>query len=192
MMKLRMLLEILVCLGALAGLAASVRAQTTAANEWTWMGGSNSVSSGSNGQPGVYGTLGSGAIGNIPGGRDNVATWTDRNGNFWLFGGEGIDVNGNFGVLNDLWEFSPSTNQWTWIGGSSAVPASCAGNTSVACGQSGVYGTIGSASATNIPGGRAAASFWTDSSGNFWLFGGSGFGSGQDLGELNDLWKFNP
>jgi N-acetylneuraminic acid mutarotase len=191
-MKLRMLLEILVCLGAFAGLAASVRAQTTAANEWTWMGGSNSVSSGSNGQPGVYGTLGSGAIGNIPGGRDNVATWTDRNGNFWLFGGEGIDVNGNFGVLNDLWEFSTSTNQWTWIGGSSAVPASCAGNTSVACGQSGVYGTLGSASATNIPGGRAAASFWTDSSGNFWLFGGSGFGSGQDLGELNDLWKFNP
>jgi N-acetylneuraminic acid mutarotase len=190
--KHRVLLEILVCAGAIAGFAASAQAQTTAPNEWTWIGGSNTVSSGSNGQPGVYGTLGTAAVGNIPGGRDGAATWTDSNGNFWLFGGEGIDVNGSFGALNDLWEFSPSNNQWTWMGGSSAVPASCAGNTSVVCGQPGVYGTLGSASAANIPGGRAAASFWTDSSGNFWLFGGAGFGVSQDLGDLNDLWKFNP
>jgi len=190
--KYRVLLEIFVCVSAFAGLAASARAQTTVPNEWTWIGGSNSVSSGSNGQPGVYGTLGTAAAGNIPGGRDSAATWTDSDGNFWLFGGEGIDVNGNFGALNDLWEFSSSNNQWTWMGGSSSVPAGCAGSTSVVCGQPGVYGSLGSASAANIPGGRAAASFWTDSSGNFWLFGGSGFGVSQDLGDLNDLWKFSP
>ena len=42
-------------------------------------------------QPGVYGTLGIAAAGNIPGARDSAATWTDSNGNFWLFGGEGAD-----------------------------------------------------------------------------------------------------
>ena len=25
-------------------------------------------------------------------------------------------------ILNDLWEFNPSTNQWTWMGGSKTVP----------------------------------------------------------------------
>ena len=39
------------------------------------------------GQPGVYGTLGTPAAGNIPGGRLDAASWTDDNGNLWLFGG---------------------------------------------------------------------------------------------------------
>jgi len=186
-----MLAGIFVCISAFAGLAVSALAQTTAPNEWTWMGGSNTVVN-PNGQPGVYGTLGTPAAGNIPGGRDNAATWTDSSGNFWLFGGEGADANGNFGQLNDLWEFQPSKQEWTWIGGSSTVPASCAGSTTIACGQPGVYGTLGSATATNIPGGRSGASCWTDSSGNFWLFGGSGFDANQTIGELNDLWEFNP
>jgi len=37
--------------------------------------------------PGIYGTLGSPASGNMPGARKNAATWTDSSGNFWLFGG---------------------------------------------------------------------------------------------------------
>jgi len=32
------------------------------------------------------------------------AGWVDSNGNFWLFGGAGSDVEGNFGNLNDLWK----------------------------------------------------------------------------------------
>src|SRR5271170_4408486 len=80
-------------------------------NEWTWMGGTDS-----NNQAGVYGTLGTPATGNLPGSRDSAATWTDSNGNLWLFGGTGIDASGNLGYLNDLWEYSPSTNQWTWMG----------------------------------------------------------------------------
>lgn len=180
-----------VCLSALVGIALSARAQTTAPNEWTWMGGSNSVTS-ANGQPGVYGTLGMAATTNIPGGRDSAATWSDTSGNFWLFGGEGVDANGNFGGLNDLWEFNPSTNQWNWMGGSSAVPSSCAGSTTIPCGQPGVYGVLGAAAATNIPGARTGAASWSDSSGNFWLFGGYGLGADQNIGELNDLWEFNP
>ena len=161
-------------------------AQTTAPNEWTWVGGGKTVTN-LNGQPAVYGTLGTAAAANIPGGRDGAATWTDSSGNFWLFGGEGADANGNYGQLNDLWEFNPSTKQWAWIGGSSTIPTSCAGSTTVACGQPGVYGTLGSAAAANIPGGRSMASYWIDSSGNFWLFAGYGF-----AGKLNDLWEFNP
>jgi hypothetical protein len=123
-------------------------AQKTAANQWTWIGGSNKVT-GTYGNPGVYGILGKPAPGNIPGGRDSATTWTDSSGNFWLFGGEGVDANGNFGYLNDLWELSPSTQEWMWMGGSSTVPANCAGSTTVPCGQAGVYGTLGVASAQN-------------------------------------------
>jgi N-acetylneuraminic acid mutarotase len=148
--------------------------------DWTWMGGSSTVpitSNGSGGGPGVYGTLGTPAVGNVPGGRFNAASWTDSSGNLWLFGGTGYDVNGNWGTLNDLWEFNPQTNQWTWIGGSSVY------------GQPGVYGTLGTPAAGNIPGYRQGAASWTDSSGNLWLFGGT---PGTATSFLNDLWEFNP
>jgi hypothetical protein len=46
-----------------------------------------------------------------------------------------------------------------------------------------VYGTAGVASASNVPGSRNSSTSWSDSSGNLWLFGGSGY--------FNDLWKFN-
>jgi len=44
-------------------------------------------------------------------------------------------------------------------------------------GQPGVYGSLGVASASNIPGGRVGAISWTDSSGDLWLFGGNGYDS---------------
>jgi N-acetylneuraminic acid mutarotase len=157
-------------------------------NEWTWMGGSSTV--GSNyGQPGVYGTLGTPAAGNIPGGRRWASSWTDSSGHLWLFGGDGYDASGTFGYLNDLWEFNPSTNQWTWMGGSSTVPVcSYPGY----CGQSGVYGTLGVPAAGNIPGGRYLAASWTDSSGHLWLFGGAGYDANGNSGLRDDLWEFNP
>jgi hypothetical protein len=43
-----------------------------------------------------------------------------------------------------------------------------------------------------MPGARAYATAWTDPSGNFWLFGGSGYDSHGNWGQPNDLWKFNP
>ena len=152
-------------------------------NQWTWMGGNSTVGS-NGGQPGVYGTLGTPASGNVPGGRQLGASWIDGSGNFWLFGGEGLDGGGNYGKLNDLWEFKPSINQWTWIGGSSAVGSNG--------GQSGVYGTLGTPASSNDPGGRGYAANWTDSSGNFWLFGGNGFDANGNPGDLNDLWEYQP
>ena len=147
-------------------------------NVWTWVSGSSSADS-----AGLYGTKGVPGPTNMPGSRIDASTWTDSAGNVWLFGGEGIDGAGGKGALSDLWEYSPSTNQWTWVSGSNTA------NTT------GIYGTEGSAASSNAPGGRAGALSWTDAAGNHWLFGGYGLDNGNpsDLTQqqfLNDLWRF--
>lgn len=143
--------------------------------EWTWVAGSNTVDA-----SGVYGTRGVAAAANIPGARNIPVTWTDANGNFWLFGGYGYDSAGNLGPLSDLWEYSPASGEWTWVGGSSTVSTK------------GVYGTRGVAAAANVPGARNQAIGWTDAYGNFWLFGGYGLDSVGAYDFLNDLWKYSP
>jgi hypothetical protein len=155
-------------------------------SEWTWMAGNNSVATSTSNFPGVYGTLGKAAAANVPGSRVNQASWTDSNGNFWLFGGLGYDSTSTNGFLNDLWAFSPTNAQWRWMGGSTTLGAVCAYGY---CGQPGVYGTLGAPAEGNVPGGRAAAAGWTDLNGNFWLFGG-----GIEFVEIffNDLWEYHP
>jgi N-acetylneuraminic acid mutarotase len=147
------------------------------ANEWTWMSGSNLLDQ--PGQPGVYGTKGVPATGNVPGSRYKAASWTDSGGNFWLFGGSGFDANNHDGDLNDLWKYTPSTGEWTWMSGSNSWY------------QDSVYGTKGVPAAGNVPGAREDAVSWTDSSGNLWLYGGSGLAA-NGSGGLNDLWKYTP
>jgi N-acetylneuraminic acid mutarotase len=156
-------------------------------NAWTWMGGSSRLPITGGGPYGVYGTLGTPAAGNIPGGRYGAGSWTDSGGNLWLFGGEGWGASENYGQLNDLWEFNPSTSKWTWTGGSSMM--SCE---TPPCLQSGTYGTLRTPAAGNIPGSRQEGSSWTDSKGHLWLFGGFGYGASGGQGWLNDLWEFNP
>jgi hypothetical protein len=152
----------------------------TFTGQWIWQGGSNTGN-----QSGVYGTQGTAAAGNIPGGRWAAATVTDPTGNVWLFGGQGYDSAGKVGLLNDLWEYSPTSKQWTWMGPSASNVAN----------QNGSYGTLGTGSGTTAPGGRQHATLWADASGNIWLFGGFGFdsaGTGSPEGAiLNDLWQFN-
>ena len=144
------------------------------AGQWTWMGGTNQYN-----QAGVYGTMGTSATGNVPGGRYLGVTWTDKAGNFWLFGGLGLDSRGYGEILGDLWEYSGG--QWTWMGG----PKEALQNVP------GVYGTQGTPAPGNIPGARDVAVSWTDKAGNFWLFGGYGYDSTGALGNLNDLWKYS-
>lgn len=151
-------------------------------NQWTWLSGSSSPN-----QSGKYGTLGQAAAANAPGSRFNPAFWKDTSGNFWIFGGNGFDANGQIVYLSDLWKYTVSTNQWTWMGGPNANSAA------------GIYGTKGLAAGTNSPGGRVNAVSWTDSSGNFWLFGGAGRDDGTTTcstqlcaGDLSDLWKYTP
>jgi N-acetylneuraminic acid mutarotase len=141
---------------------------------WAWVSGRPSDTSG------VYGTLGIASAGNMPGSRQNASTWSDTAGNLWLFGGSGYDSVGPAFLLNDLWKYSLSTGLWTWVNGSNGE------------GASGVYGTQGVASASNVPGARSDASSWIDASGNLWLYGGIGMDSTGTSGDLNDLWTFRP
>ena len=171
------LLNILASL-CLASLCVCAGAQTS---PWIWVGGSSVVTpQTASGAAASYGPLGMPSTGNIPGGRDQVATWVDSSGHLWLFGGGGVDSTGAEGLLNDLWEFDPASMEWTWISGSTMID------------QAGVPGTLGMPSPGNTPGARSGAIGWIDKRGNLLLFGGDGLDSGGYEGWLNDLWEFNP
>ncbi len=78
--------------------------------------------------------------------------------------------------MNDLWKFDGA--EWTWIGGSD-LPN-----------QAGSYGSQGTPSASNIPGGREGAGVWQDDNGIPWLLGGWGLDSSGNTGYMNDLWSY--
>jgi len=133
---------------------------------WIWVGGSNSLT----GPAGNWGTMGvTNGYTNIPGERLGGITWVDSTGNFWLYGGSGSAGYG------DLWEFSPWTGYFTWMGGSNASYPTPN------------YGTQGVASGSNTPGSRVFSANWKDAGGNIWLFGGSN-GSSTDYA---DFWEYN-
>ena len=142
---------------------------TKATGQWTYHG---SVTQQSPNIKGVYtGTQ-------YPGSRVSPVVFKDNTGTIWLFGGYGYDSAGTVGFLNDLWKISGTT--WTYVTGSkTANPI-------------GVYGTQGTASSSNFPGGRHLSAAWADASGNLWVFGGEGYDStGPATGILNDLWMYN-
>src|SRR5580692_9219301 len=139
---------------------------------WNYVTGSNLED-----QPGVYPPTANPA----PGAREFPVSWTDVNGNFWLFGGYGYDGSGSIGFLNDLWEYTGG--HWVLKSGTATANANQLGN----------YGTQGTAAATNMPGGRQEAVGWLDKSGTvLWLFGGEGEDvTGTANGILNDLWMYD-
>jgi N-acetylneuraminic acid mutarotase len=141
---------------------------------WTWVSGGNIIS-----QLGIYGTKGIADSSNTPGAKTDATSWIDSSGKLWLFGGYGYDSAGNYDGLNDLWKYDPTTLNWTWVSGSNIVD------------QLGIYGTKGIADLSNIPGARASAKSWIDSSSRLWLFGGYGYDSAGNYGGLNDLWRFS-
>jgi len=141
-------------------------------SNWTWVSGASVA-----GQSGVYNVISVPTDTTVPGARSDAVSWVDKNGNFWLFGGYGLDSAGTFGILNDLWKFDGST--WTWVSGASFVS------------QPGVYNMISVPTDSTTPGARGDAVSWADKNGNFWLFGGYGWDSTGTLGDLNDLWKFD-
>ncbi len=142
-----------------------------ASNQWKWLAGEETAA-----QSGSYGIQGLAAVKNQPGARNGATEWI-LNGKHYLFGGNGVTPNGS-GRLNDLWEYDPATQQWTWLKGSNG-PA-----------QQGNYGTLGVAAATNIPGARYYASGWAHNS-KLYLFGGRGLTTSTTEGVLNDLWMFD-
>jgi hypothetical protein len=140
---------------------------------WTWVHGSNAID-----QEAIYGSIGRPYSANIPCPRNGAVSWTDKSGNLCLFGGTVYKLDGSAIWLNDQWEWD-GTN-WTWVRGSNLVN------------QPGFYGTMGMPHPKNIPGARCFAVSWTDSDGNFWLFGGEGCGEEPNgVGFLNDIWKWD-
>jgi len=143
--------------------------------QWTWISGGDVGNA-----RGIYGAQGVASASNVPGARYSSSSWIDASGKLWLFGGYGYDSTGALGTLNDLWQYSPSSGQWTWVSGGNVDNAT------------GIYGAQGTPSPSNLPGARQAASAWVDTGGNLWLFAGYGYGSAGDLGSLSDLWRFSP
>lgn len=141
--------------------------------EWTWILGSDQAH-----DYGEYGTIGVSSPLNTPPARCDTTIWSDPDGRLWLFGGYLWDPGECY--FNDLWRFDPATSEWTWISGSDWIN------------ERGYYGTLGSPGPLNVPGSRSFPVSWTDQSGNLWLFGGYGFDADGSLGELNDLWRFDP
>jgi Galactose oxidase, central domain len=139
----------------------------TSSKIWTWVSGSQVL-----GQPASYGLQGVSYDPSVhfPGSRWGGALWADNNGFLWLFGG----------IIGDLWKIDTASRQVTWVGGSPGGNAP------------GSYGTISVPATTNMPGARESFAHWTDSKGNFWVFGGTGYDSSDNFGFLNDLWMFNP
>ena len=141
-------------------------------NEWTWMKGSAGPTA-----PGVYGVQGISNPANTPGARWCYTHWTDVNGDLWLFGGIDASTMILFGMYNDLWKYDISTNEWTWMNGSTQQNAPSN------------YGSQCVSSVNNSPPARGESrACWTDNCGNFWMFGGRN--SAHDY--FNDLWRYNP
>jgi len=141
---------------------------------WDWVAGSNQ-----NNQDGVYGVKNTPSADNTPGARYGSYSWTDKSGNFWLFGGSGQDNKTQ--LFNDLWKFDLATQQWVWVAGSNQV------------GQQSVYGTtVGVESASYTPGARFGGTYWSDESGNLWLFGGDSYNPINKVEYYrSDVWRFN-
>jgi hypothetical protein len=135
---------------------------------------------------GVYGTQGSPAPGNWPGGRWGSTTQLDSAGNVWLFGGFGYDTSSRTpGLLNDLWKYNTATGRWTWMSAANWTGAT----TTNTVNQDGVYGTVGTPGGG--PGGRQSMVSFLDKAGNFWIFGGYNLSGTGTPNAFNDLWEYN-
>lgn len=100
---------------------------------------------------------------------ENRATWKDKFGNFWMYGGFITDQ--AFLQFGDLWVYLVGCNEWARVSDSNYV------NTISS------FGTKGIPSPDVNPGAMGGAAHWTDKDGNFWIFGGKGMG---------DMWKYTP
>jgi N-acetylneuraminic acid mutarotase len=147
---------------------------TISTGQWTWVHG---PSTGNN--TAVLGTIGVPSVTNNPSARATGTTWRDQDGGLWFFGGEA------FGRLyNDVWHYTPSTDEWTWFKGNSNSFVDYVDGPAV-------YGTKGVSADANTPSGRFGGNSWIqESAGVLWLFGGKGFDGNGDYGLMNDIWKF--
>ncbi|HMK18140.1 MAG TPA: kelch repeat-containing protein [Chitinophagaceae bacterium] len=144
-------------------------------NNWVWIKGSSTRN-----DLGNFGTVTIENVNNTPSARDGFISW-EYMGEFYLFGGSGLDAQGKVGYLSDIWKFNPATNNWTWIGGSDQIN------------RLPIYGTQGLADINNTPGGRSVATGWINGN-KVYLFGGAGPQSeieGTSMNGRGDLWEYD-
>jgi N-acetylneuraminic acid mutarotase len=107
-----------------------------------------------------------------PSARYNSASWTDKDGNGWLYGGRNADSN----YLSDLWQFKVADLTWLLKSGTPNIN------------QNPTYPTL--VGGTGQPGGLHSASA-TSNNNVIYLFGGYGLDKAGAEGTNRDLWKFN-
>jgi len=133
-------------------------------NQWFYVNGNTTLNA-----PSIY------SKGGFPGSRSGH-TLTAVDNDLILFAG----TSQSSGVLNnDLWQYVPATNQFTFLLGDTSPN------------MPGTYATDG----TGAPGARYIHSFSRLSNYSCLLFAGYGYGStsGPDgIGYLNDLWLYDP
>jgi type II secretory pathway pseudopilin PulG len=147
-------------------------------NQWTWVHGPQLTN-----QPAVYGDLNSASAANVPGARNLIASYYHPETRlFYLYGGLGFTAD-QFGSLNDLWSYSPDSNEYTWISGTPDTN------------NVGSYSDLWVKKPENLPRARGGAYFWYDSEKyTFYIFGGAliyeedGF---TFVRPMSDLWTFN-
>jgi hypothetical protein len=137
------------------------------ANTWTWVRGSSSSN-----QYGVYGTYGTPSSTTMPGSRSDATGFVDNSNNLWLFGGNGYASSAS-GLLNDLWKYNISTDEWTWVNGAS-----------------GTYATTWYSS--GLIGAREKMRAWKDGSGNFWIYGTGSSAEQWEYNMSNNTFKYHP
>ena len=140
-------------------------------NEWTWMAGSQVQFN-----MGNYVSYCDTTLGNTRSHtEENKACYKDRNNQVWEFGGTTANTNYN---LNDLWIFDDSSLKYKWMHGTNLFN------------QAAVYGTLGVASASNVPHSCDGALMFGDTLCHVFLFGGLSRQPAQAT--YNALWKFIP
>jgi hypothetical protein len=155
---------------------------------WTWIGGGDSATTS---LVADYGQKGVPAASNFPQPRFYAASWTDKDGNFWMFGGY-TTVWGKAIYLNDMWRYNPSDGLWTWMHGDKIDTLAMVKNGNN-YGYFGVSGQKGVPSPNNKPGSRQRPGRWVDAYGRLWLFGGLGLSeTSTTFTRQNDIWMYDP
>ena len=112
-----------------------------------------------------------------PVGRRDAATWTDKKGNLWLYGGRST---GDYYHLDDLWEFNLKST--AWINHSDGIKIN----------EKPKHASKPSFESVGVPGSRSGSVTWIDNKGDLWLFGGFSNTNKEDSIECyNDLWRFD-
>jgi gliding motility-associated-like protein len=137
-------------------------------NQWVWMDGTATTGTAPN-----YGTQGVEVPSNNPGGRFSYTKFVDSQDNLYFFGAGTVYTSS---LVTDVWKYSISTQNWTWVGGQQTP--NNPGNYVAHC------DTVN----PNLPSSKfEIRASWPDACG-FFFMGGFDYNTSASL---NDLWYYS-